>query len=369
MVFEPDRILQTNDRDHNKQFHFADNFIKTSKYTLLSFLPVNLFEQMQRVANLYFLLQIIIMSIPEITALKPEATIVPLLFVLGATCVKDAYDDIADIVVLSTSEENGLCYIETAELDGETNLKCRQPLPETGEMGDDEKLLQDFKVELSCDPPNNRLDKFKGKVNLGYKELSLDNENVILRGCVLRNTDWVYGVVVYAGQDSKLMMNSGVSKFKRTNLDKLLNKLIIGIAGLLATICILLSVGTTLWEHFIGQYFRDILPWSSFYKNNVVIIGIVHWPSFIMVLNTLIPISLYISVEVIRVGQSVWMNWDVLMYFEKKDTPTRARTTTLTEELGQIEYIFSDKQEAGVCVASFADVINMTDTNNVCKGG
>ncbi|KAK3742317.1 hypothetical protein QZH41_018533 [Actinostola sp. cb2023] len=383
-----DHILQTNNREHNKQFRFADNFIKTSKYSLLTFLPINLFEQFQRVANMYFLLQIIIMSIPEITALKPESTAVPLLCVLAATAVKDAYDDIkrhhsdrgvnnrkcnvildnsietskwmkiqvgdilrlnnndqipADIVVLTTSEENGLCYIETAELDGETNLKCRQPLPETGEMGDDEDLLSKFSVELSCDAPNNKLDKFNGKIKLDEKEHSLDNENVILRGCVLRNTAWVYGVVVYAGQDSKLMMNSGVSKFKRTNLDKLLNKLIIWIAVLLACICVVLSICTTLWEHFTGQYFQVYLPWPSFYKNNTVIIGIAHWPSFIMVLNTLIPISLYISVEVIRVGQSIWINWDVLMYYDKKDTPARARTTTLTEELGQIEYIFSDK--------------------------
>ena len=49
------------------------------------------------------------------------------------------------------------------------------------------------------------------------------------------------------------------------------------------------------------------------------------------------------SVEMIRFVHSFWINWDVSMYYATKDTPAKARTTTLNEELGQIEYIFSDK--------------------------
>ncbi|XP_022781845.1 phospholipid-transporting ATPase ID-like [Stylophora pistillata] len=383
-----ERQLRTNDHEYNAQFQYVNNYIRTSKYSLLTFLPLNLFEQFRRVANLYFILQIIIMSIPKITALSPEATAVPLICVLAATGIKDAADDIkrhksdravnnrkaniltdngpkeknwmdlqvgevlridnneqipADIVVLTTSEDNGLCYIETAELDGETNLKCRQPLPETGELGDDEQQLSVVQMEITCDPPNNRLEKLNGRLMYDGNNYSLDNDNVILRGCVLRNTKWVYGVVIYAGHDTKLMMNTGVSKFKRTGLDKLTNSLILWIAAMLGIICTLCSIATTIWEELYGKDFQVYLPWESFYKDSVVIIGIVHWPSFVMVLNTLIPISLYISVEVIRLGQSLWINWDCSMYYEKMDTPAVARTTTLSEELGQIEYIFSDK--------------------------
>lgn len=380
--------MRTNDHEYNAQFQYVNNYIRTSKYSILTFLPLNLFEQFRRVANLYFIMQIIIMSIPKITALSPEATAVPLICVLAATGVKDGADDIkrhksdkavnnrkakvltdsgpkeenwmdlqvgqvlridnneqipADVVVLTTSEENGLCYIETAELDGETNLKCRQPLPETGELGDDEQQLSKVQMEITCDPPNNRLEKLQGRLMYDGNNYPLDNENVILRGCVLRNTKWVYGVVIYAGHDTKLMMNTGVSKFKRTGLDKLTNSLILWIAAMLGIICTLCSIATTIWEELYGKDFQVYLPWESFYKDSVVIIGIVHWPSFVMVLNTLIPISLYISVEVIRLGQSLWINWDCSMYYEIKDTPAVARTTTLSEELGQIEYIFSDK--------------------------
>jgi len=69
--------------------------------------------------------------------------------------------------------------------------------------------------------------------------------------------------------------------------------------------------------------------------------------SNLIVLNTFVPISLYVSVEIIRLGQSMFINWDRKMYYEPNDVPAVARTTTLNEELGQIEYIFSDKVSYG----------------------
>ncbi|XP_028399052.1 phospholipid-transporting ATPase ID-like [Dendronephthya gigantea] len=385
---ETDRVIKCNDTNHTVEQGYVDNYICTSKYTLISFLPKNLFEQFHRLANIYFLCQIIIMSIPELTALKPESTAVPLFFVLLATAVKDGYDDIkrhmsdnevngrktnvlregqlreeqwlsvqvgqvlrlnnndqvpADLLVLTTSEDSGLCYIETAELDGETNLKCRQPLVETAEMGDDQKELQEFNGEIICETPNNTLDKFRGTLYWEGEKYSLDNEKIILRGCVLRNTQWIYGVVIFAGADTKLMMNTGQARFKTTSLDRLLNKLVGGIAVLLATICVFCSIMSAFWESETGRNFQIYLKWESFYKDSPALIGVFHWPGYIMVLNTLIPISLYISVEIIRLGQSLFINWDSEMYYKPKSTPARARTTTLTEELGQIQYIFSDK--------------------------
>lgn len=138
----------------------------------------------------------------------------------------------ADILLLSTSEPNGLCYIETAELDGETNLKCRQCLVETAEMGQDDHLIGSFDGEIICETPNNLLNKFEGNLIWKNKQYPLDNDKIILRGCVLRNTQWCYGVVIFAGKDTKLMQNSGKTKFKRTSIDRLLNFLIIGVSTL-----------------------------------------------------------------------------------------------------------------------------------------
>ena len=59
---------------------------------------------------------------------------------------------------------------------------------------------------------------------------SLDNDQLLLRGCILRNTKWCYGLVIFAGRDTKLMMNSGRSVFKRTHIDHLMNMLIFGVS-------------------------------------------------------------------------------------------------------------------------------------------
>jgi len=83
--------------------------------------------------------------------------------------------------------------------------------------------------EVVCEPPNNNLNKFEGALTWKDETYSLDNEKILLRGCVLRNTAWCYGLVLFAGRDTKLMMNSGRTKFKRTHIDRLMNKIIIGV--------------------------------------------------------------------------------------------------------------------------------------------
>ncbi|KAM7346677.1 ATPase phospholipid transporting 8B isoform 2-T2 [Cochliomyia hominivorax] len=389
---ENERRIRANDREFNAQFKYADNYIKTSKYSLMTFLPFNLLEQFQRLANFYFLCLLVLQLIPAISSLTPVTTAIPLIGVLTLTAVKDAYDDIqrhlsdsqvnnrksktlrngklvderwsgvqvgdvirmennqfvaADILLLSTSEPNGLCFIETAELDGETNLKCKQCLTETIELGQHDDLLWNFNGEIICEKPNNLLNKFEGTLIWRNQRFALDNEKILLRGCVLRNTQWCYGVVIFAGKDTKLMQNSGKTQFKSTGVDRLLNFIIIGIVLFLLSICAFFTVACALWEGFIGQHFQTYLPWENIIPKNVLqgstVIGLLVFFSYAIVLNTVVPISLYVSVEVIRFVQSFLINWDEEMYYEPTKTHAKARTTTLNEELGQIQYIFSDK--------------------------
>ncbi|XP_043278571.1 probable phospholipid-transporting ATPase IM isoform X10 [Venturia canescens] len=253
----------------------------------------------------------------------------------------------ADVLLLSTSEPNGLCYIETAELDGETNLKCRQCLIETAEMMDNNELVGEFDGEIVCETPNNLLNKFDGTLTWRGNRYVLDNDKIILRGCVLRNTQWCYGVVIFAGRDTKLMQNSGKTKFKRTSIDRLLNLLIIGIVFFLLSLCAFCMIGCGIWESLVGRYFQVYLPWDSLVPSEplggATVIALLVFFSYSIVLNTVVPISLYVSVEVIRFVQSFLINWDEEMYHAPTNTHAKARTTTLNEELGQIEYIFSDK--------------------------
>uniref|UniRef100_A0A665USB1 Phospholipid-transporting ATPase n=1 Tax=Echeneis naucrates TaxID=173247 RepID=A0A665USB1_ECHNA len=362
------------------------NAIKTSKYNLFTFLPLNLFEQFQRIANAYFLFLLVLQVIPQISSLSWFTTVVPLILVLSVTAAKDATDDIvstfqeirkhlkipqlqrcvwsfrakwmdvqvgdiiklennqfvtADLLLLSSSEPLNLVYIETAELDGETNLKVRQSLPVTGDLGDDIEKLADFNGEVRCEPPNNRLDRFTGTLTYAGQKYSLDNEKILLRGCTLRNTEWCFGLVLFGGPETKLMQNCGKSTFKRTRIDRLMNVLVLCIFGFLGFMCSILAIGNWIWEMNEGSQFMVFLPRQD--GNNAAFSAFLTFWSYVIILNTVVPISLYVSVEIIRLGNSFYIEWDRKMYYARSDTPAEARTTTLNEELGQIKYIFSDK--------------------------
>jgi len=113
--------------------------------------------------------------------------------------------------------------------------------------------------------------------------------------------------------------------------------------------CLFCTFACGVWENVTGRYFQIYLKWDEKAvinpenSNGALIIAILVFFSYAIVLNTLVPISLYVSVEVIRFFHSLLINWDQKMYYAPTDTPPKARTTTLNEELGQIQYIFSDK--------------------------
>uniref|UniRef100_A0A8C4L863 Phospholipid-transporting ATPase n=1 Tax=Equus asinus asinus TaxID=83772 RepID=A0A8C4L863_EQUAS len=364
-----------------KESKYANNAIKTYKYNVFTFLPMNLFEQFKRAANFYFLVLLVLQSIPQITTLAWYTTLVPLLVVLGITAIKDLVDDVArhkmdnkinnrtcevikdgrfkiakwkeiqvgdvirlkkndfipaDILLLSSSEPNSLCYVETAELDGETNLKFKMSLEITHQYLQRENSLATFDGLIECEEPNNRLDKFTGTLSWRNASFPLDADKILLRGCVIRNTDFCHGLVIFAGT----FTSNFIDIFKRTKIDYLMNYMVYTIFVVLILLSAGLAIGHAYWEAQVGNYSwylydgEDSTPSYS---------GFLNFWGYIIVLNTLVPISLYVSVEVIRLGQSYFINWDLQMYYPEKDTPAKARTTTLNEQLGQIHYIFSDK--------------------------
>lgn len=368
-----------------KKSRYSGNGIKTYKYNALTFIPLNLYEQLKRAANLYFLALLILQIIPDISTLPWYTTLIPLVVVLGVTAIKDLVDDLArhrmdkeinnrkcdvllngrfeeskwmdiqvgdvvrlkkndfvpaDILLLSSSNPNSLCYVETAELDGETNLKFKLGLRVTDERLQEERQLAEFDALIECEEPNNRLDKFTGVMRWNRERYPLEVDNMLLRGCKIRNTEVCHGLVIFAGADTKIMRNGGKTRFKRTKIDELMNYMVYAIFVVLLLLAAGLAIGHTYWYEDIGSkawYLFDGKDQAASYR------GFLSFWGYIIVLNTMVPISLYVSVEVIRLGQSKFINWDLQMYFAEKDTPAKARTTTLNEQLGQIEYIFSDK--------------------------
>jgi phospholipid-transporting ATPase len=384
------RIVHINDLNANAQYKFKHNQIKTSKYTWWSFLPINLYEQFRRIANSYFLIIAILQSIPQITPLSSWSSWVPLIIVLLVTMIKEIVEDVArhkqddqinnspcrilegekfahkpwhditvgniikikggeqipaDVVILSTSEIEGIAYIETANLDGETNLKLRQALAQTNSL-QDKKLLSELKGVVECDLPNNKLYKFDATLALGDKTYSLSNKQVLLRGCTLRNTKWIYGVVVYAGKESKLMKNASRPPLKRSLVEERMNIGLIILFSIMLSVCIIGSVMNSVWH----RQNIDKVWYLDFPDNFDIDLNafLVFW-AFLILFAVMVPISLYVTLEVVKLFHASLISSDIEMYDPVSDTPANARTSNLSEELGQIEYIFSDKTGTLTC--------------------
>jgi phospholipid-translocating ATPase len=111
--------------------------------------------------------------------------------------------------------------------------------------------------------------------------------------------------------------------------------------------CAIMTICSGFWEIFVDYDFQKYLPWERYLSEDRRIgslqKSLLVFLSYIIILNTVVPISLYVSVEFIRLLQSKFIDWDLKMYYAPNNVPAKAHTTTLNEELGQIEYIFSDK--------------------------
>lgn len=334
------------------------NRIRTAKYSLITFLPKNLFEQFRRVANFYFLVIVILQAIPALSNYNVFLAALPMLVIIIVTALKDGIEDWkryrqdktvnnnfaktlqrsifstdtyylkrmrrfewfyrglemirhfwtmreieceaqlafdgskarspfvspnphigwrdaywkdirvgdivylsnnemipADILIISTSEFDSQCYVETKNLDGETNLKIRKgpKITQWIQTADDAANLRaTIEVEL----PNSSLYSFSGKIIMqkiwidekmtdklnieqesndyeadwsfddltNMTEISaIDSTGILLRGCVLRNTAFAIGVVIYTGAHTKLMLNSGGTPSKRSRIERQMN--------------------------------------------------------------------------------------------------------------------------------------------------
>ncbi|XP_074619710.1 phospholipid-transporting ATPase IA-like isoform X2 [Acropora palmata] len=362
---------------------FCNNKISTAKYKFLTFLPKFLLEQFSRYSNIFFLFIALLQQIDDVSPTGRYTTAVPLLLVLSCSAIKEIIEDYkrhqaddlvnnrrvkvlrdntlqsllwtevqvgdivkvvngqffpADLILLSSSEPMGMCYIETSNLDGETNLKIRQALPLTAKMTSllDVRCMQG---RVECEGPNNRLYDFVGNITLqSQKSVPLGPDQVLLRGAHLRNTQWIFGLVVYTGHDSKLMQNSTAAPIKRSNVDHTTNIQILFLFGLLLGLALCSTIGFKIWtdSHKQSHWY---LGYSGKKAQNLGM----SFLTFIILYNNLIPISLTVTLEVVKFIQAIFINLDIDMYYDVTDTPAMARTSNLNEELGQVRYIFSDK--------------------------
>lgn len=369
---------------------FCSNKVSTAKYNLLSFLPKFLFEQFRRYSNTFFLFIAIMQQIPGVSPTGRYTTAVPLIFILTVSAVKEIFEDVkrhradrgvnrsvalvlntatrlwekrhwcdiavgdivkvmndqffpSDLLILASSEPNGMCYVETANLDGETNLKIRQSLATTFECVTCDKLVSDLSLaSIECDPPNKHLYEFQGTLKTDDRIVPITPDQILLRGAKLKNCNWIFGCVVYSGHETKLMMNSMIrSPLKQSKVEQLTNTHILSLFAILAAISAVSTVASIIWNYNNNHWY---LLEVELHSNPLFT-----FLTFVILYNNLVPISLQVTLEVVRFFQAQFINCDMEMYDETSDTPAMARTSNLNEELGQVRYILSDKTGTLTC--------------------
>ena len=370
------------------------NTIRSSRYTIWNFLPRQLFAQFSKLANFYFLCVSVMQMIPTLSTTGSYTTIIPLLFFVSISMAKEGYDDWrryrldkgennsdamvlhayrptsealqggksvasptsgpkhwartkwkdvqvgdviklrrdeaapADLVILHTDGRNEVAYFETMALDGETNLKSKQPSPPLAKSC---KTLDDLTTcgaHFVVEDPNLDLYNFEGKVTVGAETQPLTNNEIVYRGSILRNTNEVVGMVIYTGEECKIRMNASKNpRIKAPALQAVVNRVVVLIVIFVITLAVFNTAAYQVWARRRER--------KSWYLTHAGVSFFPIFASFIIMFNTMIPLSLYVSLEIVKLFQMIFMN-DIDMYDEDSNTPMEARTSTINEELGQV---------------------------------
>jgi len=258
----------------------------------------------------------------------------------------------ADVVIISTSDHDGVCYVETKNLDGETNLKVRNAL-HCGAKIRSSRHCEKTEFVIESEPAHANLYAYNGVIRWeNYDSKHPDQppqemaepigiNNVLLRGCSVRNTQWVLAVVIFTGEESKIMLNSGITPSKRAKISKSLNWNVL--YNFIILFCMCLVAGIVQGTNYArGDQSLNFFEYGS-YGGTPALNGFINFWAAVILFQNLVPISLYISLEVVRTAQAFFIYSDVNMYYAKLDYPCTPKSWNLSDDLGQIEYIFSDK--------------------------
>lgn len=371
---------------------YPDNRIVSAKYTFWNFVPKNLFEQFRRIANFYFLIIFLVQLIID-TPTSPVTSGLPLFFVITVTAIKQGYEDWlrhkadnamneypvhviqhgklvrkqsrklrvgdivmvkedetfpCDLILISSSRMDGTCFVTTASLDGESSHKTHYAIQDTKAFRS-EQDIDTLHATIECEQPQPDLYKFVGRINI-YKERDetvarpLGSENLLLRGATLKNTERIFGVATYTGMETKMALNYQSKSQKRSAVEKSMN------AFLIVYLCILISkalIDTLLKYVWQSASTRDE-PWynqktESERQRNLFLRAFTDFLAFMVLFNYIIPVSMYVTVEMQKFLGSYFLTWDEEMFDEATGEGPLVNTSDLNEELGQVEYVFTDK--------------------------
>lgn len=288
----------------------------------------------------------------------------------------------ADMILLGSSEINGVAFVETSCLDGESNLKKKEAVMKVAQY-----LTRDIDTALgrmpnvagtvSCEPPNQHLITYDGSLSYkiedqeylpredttkgpqrnevvedidekGFTKVSINMLQLLLRGCQLRNTRWALGVIVYTGHETKIYMNIPKAPHKVSNLNRIMVKLTF-IVWLFQIMLCSIAAAWNVYRHvnnlneempYLVGADKDDPAWRIF---------VISFFSWVAISATFVPISTIVTMNIARMVQAFFIHSDSDMYYDEIDMYAAARNTALNEDLGQVSYLFSDKTGTLTC--------------------
>uniref|UniRef100_A0ACD5UA67 Uncharacterized protein n=1 Tax=Avena sativa TaxID=4498 RepID=A0ACD5UA67_AVESA len=373
--------------DESCRDFYRDNRISNTKYTFWNFIPKNLCEQFRRFMNQYFLLIACLQLWSTITPVSPATTWGPLAIIFIVSASKEAWDDYnrylsdkkanerriwvvkdgirrqvkaqeihvgnivwlhendeipCDLVLIGTSDPQGICYVETAALDGETDLKTRI-IPSICANLSPEQLGK-IKGVAECPNPDNDIRRFDANMRLfppiiDNEKCPLTINNTLLQSCYLRYTEWACGVAIYTGNETKSGMSRGTAEPKLTAADSVIDKLTVAIFVFQIVVVLVLGFAGNIWKDSHGrkQWYLMYPPKGPWYEFLVIPLR------FELLCSIMIPISIKVTLDLAKGVYAKFIDCDDQMFDWETSTPAHSANTAISEDLGQVEYILSDK--------------------------
>lgn len=312
---------------------------------------------------MYFLIICLSQFVPALRVTYIFTNVVPLALVLAVTIAKEAYDDYkrylrdkeansqlyckvlptgefeqvpssqlavgdlvhlekdqrvpADMILLRTSDKAGSAFIRTDQLDGETDWKLRVPVPVTQKLHSISEIFA-INATVYAEKSHKDIHTFIGTFSYTQPQgfvatESLDVENTLWMNTVLASGT-ALGVVIYTGRDTRAVMNTSAPKTKVGLIDQELNFL----SKILCIVVLALSISLVALKGFHGAW-------------------IVYMIRFVVLFSTIIPLSLRVNLDM---GKT-WYAQDITK--DEEISGVIVRTSTISEELGRIQYLLSDK--------------------------
>jgi len=357
---EESRTVYLNNR--RMSGNYTANRINNQKYNLITFVPLVLFNQFKQFYNLFFLLICVAQLFPILRIGLLITYISPLAFVLSITLFKEAIDDCkryrrdneinsevyerldtdggfvniksasikvgdiikleekrripADMLLLRTSDERGSLFIKTDQLDGETDWKLRKSISKTQAVTSIDRLSQ-INARVRVPAPDKDIYRFQGTFFIrenGLESLgALELENTLWANTVLANGS-ALGLVIYTGRDTKAQLNERDPRTKTGKVDNEISSM----SFLLFLLLIFIAMGIMILYGFRQNWYIMLMR-------------------YVLLLSNIIPISLRVNLDLAK----IWYSWCISS--DNKIPGTIVRNTTIPEELGRVQMLFSDK--------------------------